>query len=243
MKKILEVYQLKKNYTKQKKIFSALDNVSFHLHFNECLGIVGESGSGKSTLAKIIAGLEKQNSGNIFYNGESKKNDFSVQMIFQSAVNSFNPKLKLETSLLEVLLAKGIQKHEALNEIVCLLETCGLSVEDLKKYPHQLSGGECQRLAIIRALSVNPDIVICDEITGSLDEKHAQQVMVLLKTLKAKHVLSYLFISHDIYKIKQMCSRVIVMYNGKIVEEGATNEIFGNPRHSYTKRLIDSLLT
>ncbi len=241
MDNILEIKNVSKNFKKNTS-FAALKEVSFCLAQGEILGIVGESGSGKTTLARIIANLIKHDIGSITHPKSADGKRADIQMIFQSSENSFNPKLRMRDSLTEPLIARGRKKEDALKEITVLLKRCDLSEEHMEKYPNELSGGQCQRAAVARAVSVRPEILICDEVTSALDEKNAKQVIELLLTLKEESVMSYIFISHDIKLIGEVCSRVVVMKDGEIVEEGKTEEVFSSPKHSYTKLLIESVL-
>ncbi len=252
MKPILEVKNLYKTFHRKGVAdIVAVDHISFDLYPHECLGIVGESGSGKSTTVNMIVRLLEPNEGNIILDGEDitklKSNDLKriyqkMQMVFQSPADSFNPRQKLITGICESLRNNGISKSEAEKEGRRLLELCGLSKEIGNRYPHQVSGGQCQRAAIARALAIHPAILILDEATSALDVTIQREIIDLLNDLRKQLGLSILFISHDIALVQEFCDKALVMYQGSIVEQGTPDEIIQNPKHEYTKRLIDSVL-
>ena len=252
MKPILEVKNLHKTFHRKGVAdIVAVDHISFDLYPHECLGIVGESGSGKSTTVNMIVRLLEPNEGNIILDGEDitklKSNDLKriyqkMQMVFQSPADSFNPRQKLITGICESLRNNGISKSEAEKEGRRLLELCGLSEEIGNRYPHQVSGGQCQRAAIARALAIHPAILILDEATSALDVTIQREIIDLLNDLRKQLGLSILFISHDIALVQEFCDKALVMYQGSIVEQGTPDEIIQNPKHEYTKRLIDSVL-
>ena len=254
MEPILRVENLTKVFSgRDKPDFTAVDHVSFEMNAGECLGIIGESGSGKSTLVNMITRLQDPTEGEVFLEGESitrmKGSDLrdryrKMQMVFQTPVESFDPRLKLGDGVGESLCNLGMSRSEVRKEVIRLLEQCGLPGAFADRYPHEVSGGQCQRAAIARALAVKPKLLICDEATSALDVTIQQEIIELLKNLQKNtdHTLSVLFISHDIALVQQFCSRVLVMYNGRIVEEGSPDEIISHPGDDYTKRLIDSVL-
>lgn len=251
MEPILEVKGLKKTFHQRgKKDFTAVDGISFTLYPGEILGIVGESGSGKSTVAKLITRLIDLTEGEIILEGQNitqlkgsaLKSIYSkLQMVFQTPVGSFDPRKTLGNGIGESLKNKGVSKTEIRKRVVTLLEQCGLSEEFADRYPHQVSGGQCQRAAIARALAVEPKVIICDEATSALDVTVQKQVIELLQTLKAGKDLSYLFICHNLGLVQQFCDRLIVMKDGRIVETGLPDEVIMNPQNEYTKMLIDSV--
>ncbi len=251
MDNILEVKKLNCVFNKGKSTeVTALKDVSFQLRKGECLGIIGESGSGKSTSARIITRLTKKTSGEVYVDGQSmedikpKELYRTIQMVFQTPVESFNPRLKVGTSVGESLRNAGLSEDEVSKRVEKLLEECGLTCDYAKRYPHELSGGECQRAAIARALANEPKILICDEATSSLDVTVQKEIIALLNDIrkKAKWDISIMFISHDIALVQSFCDRVVVMNKGEVVETGDANDIITNPKEEYTKKLIASVL-
>lgn len=249
--KILEVQNLKKTFLSGKKSFTAVEDVSFFLNAGEVLGIVGESGSGKSTVAKMITHLTDITDGKIFFmgkdithvNGKALRETYrELQMVFQTPAESFDPRCTLGDGIGESLRNMGISKKETRNRVEKLLLTCGLTPEYADRYPHQVSGGECQRAAIARALAVEPRVLICDEATSALDVTVQKQIMELLQKLKKENQLSFLFICHDLALVQLFCDRVIVMHDGHVEEEGTPEEIIEHPKTEYTEQLIRSVL-
>lgn len=250
MSDILEVKELNRVFNKGKKgEVYALKDVSFKLEEGKCLGIIGESGSGKSTTVRIITKLIKSTSGKVLLEGKdmedmpSKELYKKIQMVFQTPVESFNPRIRIGNNVGESLRNAGYSKEETKKRVCELLEECGLSRDYYNRYPHELSGGECQRAAIARALANQPNILICDEATSSLDVTVQKEIINLLNSIRERRGkdLSIIFISHDIALVNQFCDEVIVMNNGEIVEKGNVNEIIHNPKEEYTKKLIDSV--
>ena len=248
---ILKAEHLKKVFISGKKSMTAVDDVSFGLERGECLGIVGESGSGKSTIARMLTHLEPVTDGQIFLKGKDITHARGktlrdiyqdIQMVFQMPMESFDPRRTLGDGIGESLRNMGISKKETRNRVEKLLLTCGLTPEYADRYPHQVSGGECQRAAIARALAVEPKVLICDEATSALDVTVQKQIMELLQKLKKENQLSFLFICHDLALVQMFCDRVIVMHDGHVEEEGTPEEIIENPKTEYTKRLIESVL-
>ena len=228
MDNILEVRDLKVHYPIRKGVFSriagyvkALDGVSFDLRRGETLGVVGESGSGKSTLARVITGLVKPTGGTF-------KLDGSVAMVFQDPLGSLNPRMTVREILREVT---GEPPEK-------LLETVGLPVDALGRYPHEFSGGQRQRICIARAVAVKPQLLICDEAVSALDLSVRSQVLELVKKLKDDLDLSVLFITHDIGVVNYIADSVLVMNCGRIVEQGGCREVLHGPQDDYTRRLI-----
>lgn len=238
---VMQVSDLKVYFPIKKGLFrrtigytKAVDGVDLELKFGETLAIVGESGSGKTTLAKTLVGLIPKHSGAVQYIGGWHKKHSDVQIIFQNPYAALNPKLHIAESFKD-----GLKITNA--KIDDLLEKVGLKAEHKWRYPHEFSGGERQRLCIARALTVNPKVIICDEPTSSLDVSVQAQVLKLFLALQAEHNLSYLFISHDLKIVSSIAHNVAVMHDGKIVEYGATQEVFTNPQHDYTKKLLDAV--
>lgn len=248
---ILKAEHLKKVFTSGKKTFTAVDDVSFELKKGQCLGIVGESGSGKSTIARMITGLEHMTEGTVTLLGkditdlkakEMRKVYRDIQMVFQMPVESFDPRRTLGDGIMESLRNMGMSVREAKKRAGELLIRCGLTPEFAARYPHEVSGGQCQRAAIARALAVSPSVLICDEATSSLDVTVQKQVLNLLQELKEKEGLSLLMISHDLALVQAFCDEVLVLYQGKAVELGTPDEIINHPCSEYTRILMDSVL-
>ena len=248
---ILKADHLRKVFISGKKSMIAVDDVSFELKRGECLGIVGESGSGKTTIAKMLTHLEPVTGGQIFLKGKDitrlrgkslRKTYQDIQMVFQMPMESFDPRRTLGDGIGESLRNMGISRRETRERVENLLEKCGLEKEFADRYPHQVSGGQCQRAAIARALAVDPEILICDEATSALDVTVQKQILELLKELKEKEELSFLFICHDLALVQEFCDKVLVLYHGKTVEYGTPDEIIDHPKMDYTKRLIESVL-
>lgn len=250
--KILEVQNLKKTFLSGKKSFTAVEDVSFFLNAGEVLGIVGESGSGKSTVAKMITHLTDITDGKIFFLGKDithakgkalRETYRELQMVFQTPAGSFDPRCTIGDGIGESLRNMGISKKETRNRVEKLLLTCGLTPEYADRYPHQVSGGECQRAAIARALALEPKVLICDEATSALDVTIQKQIMELLEDLKEKNGLSFIFICHNLALVQMFCDRVLVLYEGKVVERGIPDDIINEPKEEYTQRLVDAVLS
>ncbi len=237
-------YTLKKNFLGQKTaILHALKNVSFDVFENETLGIVGESGSGKTTLGLCIANLIKYQ-GLIKFNQSFNDKEFrkNVQIIFQDPYNSLNPRMNILEIVGEGLKVhqKNLKNNELEEKVLNILQKVGLKKESLYKYPHEFSGGERQRIAIARAMILEPKIVVLDEPTSALDVTIQKQIIELLKDFQQKTNVTYIFISHDMRAIKAMSDRIVVMKEGSIVEIGTAAEILQNPHEEYTKALINA---
>ena len=253
MEPVLKVENLTKVFTRKgQPDFTAVNHISFELFPGECLGLIGESGSGKTTVVNMITRLVDATEGSIVLDGDeiAKKSGRELrsayqkmQMVFQTPTDSFDPRCTLGDGIGESLRNKGMSRAETKQEVARLLTECGLTPEFAKRYPHQVSG-QCQRAAIARALAVKPKLLICDEATSSLDVTIQKEIIALLNELRSHHgnELSILFICHDIALVQQFCNRVLVLYKGKIVEQGVPDEIIHNPKDEYTKRLIDSIL-
>ena len=252
MEPILKVNHLKKVFHQRgKRDVFAVENISFSLQPGEILGIVGESGSGKSTVAKLITRLVDPTEGEIILDGQDithlkgtalKDAYGKLQMVFQNPVGSFDPRRTLGDGIGESLRNKGMSKVERRKKAAELLEQCGLDASYADRYPHQVSGGQCQRAAIARALAVDPKVLICDEATSALDVTVQKQIMELLMKLKKEKSLAFIFICHDLALVQMFCDRVIVMHDGHVEEEGTPEEIIESPKTEYTERLIESVL-
>lgn len=248
---ILKAEHLKKVFTSGKKSFTAVEDVSFTLERGECLGIVGESGSGKSTIARMITRLIETTEGSVSLLGKDITNIKGkelravyreMQMVFQMPMESFDPRRTLGDGIGESLRNAGMSRRDTKIKTEELLEMCGLMPEFAARYPHEVSGGQCQRAAIARALAVNPSILICDEATSALDMTVQKQVLELLINLKEKKNLSFLLICHDLALVQAFCDKVLVLCRGKVVEQGTPDDIINHPKEEYTKILVDSVL-
>ena len=251
MHTILDVKDLTKNFYKNKQLFTAVNHISFQLRQGECLGLVGESGCGKSTTVKMLTHLLKPDSGEILLEGTEiqhlkgkalKKLYTEIQMVFQIPQDSFDPRRTLGDSIVESMRNHNVSRKEAQNRLWQLLQQVELPSELAERYPNQVSGGQCQRAAIARALAVNPKILICDEATSALDVTVQAQIIELLKRLQQEMDLSILLISHDLALVQHLCDRVIVMYQGNIVEQGTPDRVINAPENDYTKMLIEAAM-
>ncbi len=252
MEPILKVEALTKTFSGQREI-AAVNGISFELFPEECLAIIGESGSGKTTAVNMISRLTDVTTGSIFLEGQEithrKRKQLrevyrQMQMVFQTPTDSFDPRRTLGDGIGESLRNAGLTRKETQKRVEALLEKCGLPGEFANRYPHQVSGGQCQRAAIARALAIEPKLLICDEATSALDVTVQKEIISLLNELRKQRGknLSILFICHDISLVQQFCDRVLVMYRGEIVEEGTPDAVIRAPKNDYTKRLIDSVL-
>lgn len=229
----------------------AVNGVSLDLYANSSLGLVGESGCGKSTLARMLAGLDKPTSGEVHYSGQdishldrTKRQTFrrQVQYVFQNAVGALNPRKTVAGILgttLKVLL--DMPRPARYARILELLDAVGLTPEFTEHYPHELSGGQAQRVCIARALAAHSKLIILDEPTSALDVSVQAQILELLRKLKSEFKLAYLFISHDLAVVERICEQVAVMYRGELLEYGACKALFRAPRHPYTQRLLRAM--
>lgn len=254
---IVEIENLTKIYnqenrifTKGREIFKAVDGVNLKLKKGRTLGLVGESGSGKSTIARCLVGLAKIDGGRILYRDRDisqydrdtlKSFRRQVQMIFQDPYSSFDPKKIFSFSLQEPLNLYSGDDQSIENRITEILYRVGLDPALKQRYPRQLSGGQCQRMNIARALLLKPELIICDEPVSALDISIQAQILNLLKELQKEYGLTFLFISHDLSVIKYMSDDVAVIYKGRIVEQGSCAEVLKLPRHPYTRLLLNSL--
>lgn len=255
----LEVKNLKVHYPIRGGFFNkiidyvyAVDGVDMLIEKGKSYGLVGESGSGKSTIGKAIIGLEKIRSGKIFYEGKEinhkKMRDKNlnynkdIQMIFQDSLSSLNPKKRIIEIITEPLKNfENLSYEEEKRRASELLEIVGLSDDSLYKYPHEFSGGQRQRIGIARSVATKPKLIIADEPVSALDLSVQAQVLNYMKEIQKQFGMSYLFISHDLGVIKHMCDEIFIMYKGRFVEKGLKKDIYGNPQHIYTKRLIAAI--
>ncbi len=224
---LIEVRGLKVRYGD----FEAVKGVSFTLHAGEMLGIVGESGSGKSTIAKTLIGLQGKSEGEVVVRAKS------MQMVFQDAVGSLNPRMTVRQTLSEVLKVKRVTDITPEG----LLELVGLSAAALDQYPREMSGGQCQRVSVARALACRPEVLIADEPVSALDVSVQARILNLLRDLRRKLNLSILLIAHDLAVVKNVCDRICVMEKGLFVDEGPAEQVFTSPKSDYTKRLLEAV--
>ena len=257
---LVEVRQLKKYYPLTKglgfrrttALIKAVDEVSFSIGKGETMGLVGESGCGKTTTGLCMLSLERPTAGAVYYEGVnlsalSQRQLIPwrrrIQVIFQDPYSSLNPRMKVGEIIADPmrvhrLAADARQRRRRVAE---LLNVCGLPTRMAQRYPHELSGGQRQRVGIARALSTNPEFIICDEAVSALDVSIQAQIINLLEDLRDEFDLTYLFISHDLSVVRHLCHQVVVMYLGKMVEMAETDELFNNPLHPYTQVLLASI--
>ena len=253
-KPILEIKNLSKFYNTSKQLFvknkgfKALSNISIQLYRGETLGLIGESGSGKTTLSNSILKIHEFDKGEIFFHGKDiskiKKKELlefrkSIQIVFQDPYASLNPLQNILEIISEPIKFHRIcSKEKVYEKCKELLYDVGLDDTFLNRYPHELSGGQRQRVCIARSISVNPEVLVCDESVSALDVSVQAMVLNLLNMLKEKYNFTYIFISHDLSVVKHMSDKVVVLYNGKIVEYEDADSLFEKPKDSYTKKLI-----
>ncbi|QMI86673.1 ABC transporter ATP-binding protein [Carnobacteriaceae bacterium zg-84] len=229
----------------------AVDGVNLDIEEGKTYGLVGESGSGKSTIGKAIIGLEKITSGKIYYNGEditkqvkkrTSEYNRNVQMIFQDSLSSFNPKKRIQDILSEPLRNfEKLSPDEERRRILELLDIIGFTEDILTKYPHEFSGGQRQRIGVARAIASKPKLVIADEPVSALDLSVQAQVLNYMKRIQDEYGIAYLFISHDLGVVKHMSDDLAIMYRGRFVEYGNKKDIYENPKHIYTQRLLSAI--
>ena len=233
------------------RTLTACNDINLNVYKGKTLGIVGESGCGKSTFVRMVISLDKPTSGEILYHGKnladlSKKetwlNRQNMQMVFQDPLASFDPKMKIVDILTEPLINFGkLKKSEKEAKARELLEMVELPGDFVDRYPHNMSGGQRQRISIARALSLEPEILVCDEATFALDVSVQAQILNLLKEIQKNRNLSLLFISHDLGVVRYIADRVAIMYLGRICEIGSVEEVYTNPKHPYTEYLLQSV--
>jgi oligopeptide/dipeptide ABC transporter ATP-binding protein len=247
LKPLLQVSNLDKTFGNG---VHAVADVSFNLARGEIVGLVGESGCGKSTLSRILLRLVEPDAGRVLFDGRSllnmrgpklRKMRRRFQLVPQSPTRSLNPRLAARDSILFNLTVNGWSKHDAAARLRELLDLVGVSSQHADRYPHELSGGQIQRLALARALATSPDLVICDEAVSALDKSVQAQVLNLLSTLLTELQVTFLFISHDLDVVGHVSDRVMVMYLGRIVEQGDAKSVLTHPRHPYTTGLLASV--
>ena len=253
---LLNAIGLKKYYPVKKGLFAkpqqvkALDGVSFQLERGKTLAVVGESGCGKSTLGRLLTMIEQPTEGELYYKGHNfLENDpetkalrrKKIQIVFQNPYASLNPRKKIGSILEEpVIINTKLSVKERREKVLSMMEKVGLRTEFYDRYPHMFSGGQRQRIAIARGLMLDPDVVVADEPVSALDVSVRAQVLNLMMDLQDKLGLSYVFISHDLSVVEHIADEVMVMYLGRCVEKGRTEQIFSNPQHPYTKALLSA---
>lgn len=219
--RLFEAKDLTKKYDK-----TVLNHLDFSIDEGEVVGIIGVSGCGKSTLARLVSGIEKPSSGSLLYQGKTvdfKKSRKDIQLILQNSIESFSPRMKIKQFLYEPY---HLNKKEAMTAIKKILEQVGMDETCLGKYPHELSGGQLQRISIARALIIQPQLLICDEITSSLDQVIQRDIIELLKQCVYKYHISILFISHDLSLVHEFCHQILVLNDGKIIEKGTIQQLY-----------------
>lgn len=236
---------------------TALEDVSVTLRRGSTLAVVGESGSGKSTLARCLLQLQPLDGGEVFFarDAQGQMQNLAalnaqelraarkdLQMVFQDPFASLNPRMRVGEIVGEGLLVHGMgSRAEQQQKVIAMLKRVGLTEADMQKYPHEFSGGQRQRIGIARALVLNPKVVVCDEPVSALDVSIQAQILLLLKELQAEMALSYIFISHDLRVVRHIADDVVVMHQGKVVEQGAVEDIYQHPQQAYTKNLLAAI--
>lgn len=258
MTELITISDLKVHYPIRSGFFNrvtdhvyAVDGVDFIIEKGKTYGLVGESGSGKSMTGKAVVGLEKVTSGQIIYEGKdvTKKSNRQkigynkdVQMIFQDSMSSLNPKKRVLDIIAEPIRNfERLSDQEEKKKVKNLLDIVGMPEDALYKYPHEFSGGQRQRLGVARAVATNPKLIVADEPVSALDLSVQAQVLNFMKRIQQEFGLSYLFISHDLGVVKHMCDNIAIMYKGRFVEIGTREDIYNDPRHIYTKRLLSAI--
>lgn len=245
VKNLCKYFQINRHAT-----LKAVDNMTFDIYKGETVSLVGESGCGKSTTGRCMIKLYQPTKGEVFYDGKdifklshAEKRDFcnKVQMIFQNPYSSLNPRMTVKEIVGEVLKQQGIPQKEIDERVEKLLKMVGLNKDHMSRFPHEFSGGQRQRIGIARALSMEPEFIICDEPISALDVSIQAQVINMLKELQESLGLTYLFIAHDLSVVKYISDRVIVMYLGTMVETAETEELYDHPMHPYTQALLSAI--
>jgi peptide/nickel transport system ATP-binding protein/oligopeptide transport system ATP-binding protein len=246
---LLDVRDLRVHFPAKPATVKAVDGVSFVVNERETVGLVGESGSGKTTIGKAILKLVPSTGGQILYRGRDvlplREREFrplrkEMQMIFQDPFSSLNPRWTIGGIVSEPLEIHfpAMNKAERLDRVAALLKKVALPPDAMRRYPHEFSGGQRQRIGIARALAVEPKFIVCDEPVSALDVSVQAQIVNLLQDLQDELGLAYLFISHDLAVVQHVSHRVLVMYRGQLVEAASADEIYQNPQHEYTRKLL-----
>lgn len=250
---LLKIDKLSVEFGSSKKdTFRALDKVSLELNPGEVLGIVGESGSGKSTLIRSVLQLQRITSGVVLWKGQDvatfhklQQLEFkkSVQMIFQDPLDALNPRMPIAQIIEEPLiyLKPELTKQQRLLSVSRMMQAVGLSADQANRFPHEFSGGQCQRIGIARAMIVEPQLLVCDEPVSALDVSIQAQIINLLLELKQRTEMSMIFISHDLSVVRHLCDQVLVLQEGKVMEVASIEDLFTSPKNDYTKRLLESI--
>ena len=248
MRPLIEVRGLRKDYRRGGEVLHAVDGIDLALMPGESVGVIGESGSGKSTLARCITRLERPTSGGVFFQGTDVTGlddralrwfRRQVQPVFQDPLAALNPRWTAGRLIAEPLKIHG--ERDAERRVDEVLRDVGLAKELMRRRPRDLSGGERQRVAIARAIVLRPSVLVLDEPTASVDMSMRRALLALLKHLQSEHGLTYLYISHDIRTVEKTCSRTVVMYRGRLAEEGPTTAVLSSPSHVYTQILVSAI--
>lgn len=246
---LLEIKNVHKSFGGGDEQIQAIRGLDLGVHRGETVGLVGESGCGKTTLCRVAVGLTRPTTGSVLFEGAALSEDLSspdvrrrVQMVFQHPEQSLNPRMSVGKTISEPLLQlRGMNKSEVGPRVTEILQFVGLSAEHAARRPRDLSGGQKQRASIARALVCEPDLVVLDEPTSSLDVSVRSRIIGLLKLIREERHVAYLYVSHDLSTVRQIADRVAVMYLGRIVEVGYTEEVFQTPKHPYTKALVSAI--
>lgn len=254
MSELLRVEHLKKYFNTPAGVLHAVDDVSFSIEKGQTAGVVGESGCGKSTLGRAILRLHEPTEGHVFFHGEDiltypkkqmKKLRSRMQIIFQDPYSSLNPRMTVSQAIAEPMLLQGTfqkgQKQEIEQEVLRIMDLVGLARRLVNAYPHELDGGRRQRIGIARALSLNPQFIVCDEPVSALDVSIQAQVLNLMQDLQRQMGLTYLFITHNLSVVKHLSNQIVVMYLGQLVEKASPQQLFKNPVHPYTQALLSAI--
>ncbi|RKX40278.1 MAG: peptide ABC transporter ATP-binding protein [Verrucomicrobia bacterium] len=252
MNQLLKVEKLNVVYGHGKDSVHAVKDVSMHIATGEIFGLVGESGCGKSSLGKAIIRLVDPSAGKILFKevdvanlkgGALKTYRQEVQMVFQDPYGSLNPRMKVGNAIVDVLTVHRIGNSiaERRDRVAGLFESVGLEADWAWRYPHEFSGGQRQRICIARALALDPDLLVADEPVSALDVSVQAEILELLEELRTTRQLAFLFVSHDLAVVRNVCDRVAVMFNGEIVETGPVADVIDNPQHEYTRQLLDAV--
>ena len=247
---LLETKKLKKFFATSRGTLHAVDDVDLVIQPSQTLGVVGESGCGKSTLGKTILQLTNPTSGEILFHGrnivglskrEIKNLRRNMQMVFQDPYSSLDPRMSVSQLIEDPMIVYGVPKSERLRKVRELMDIVGLAQRFATAYPHELDGGRRQRIGIARALSLDPEFIVCDEPVSALDVSIQAQILNLLMELQEERKLTYLFITHDLSVVRHISNEIMVMYLGVVVERAPAEELFTNPLHPYTRELLRSI--